>query len=92
MTMQSAMEPRPAKPESQWEHIGESAGCANHDHDIVHELSRRLDALWRYDQFVANAEGHKALLACWREFKNQEIEAIKRLKGLMKDEISKACF
>ena len=39
------------------EHIGETAGAKNHDHDLVHDLSRRLDAVWRYDQYIANAEG-----------------------------------
>jgi hypothetical protein len=92
MTMHSTSEPRPAQAEDQWEHIGESQGCANHDHDLVHELSRRLDAVWRYDQFVANAEGHKDLQACWRDFKKQEMDAIKRLKGVMKDEFSQGCF
>lgn len=29
------------------EHIGESKGIANHDHDMAHELSQRLDAVWR---------------------------------------------
>jgi hypothetical protein len=38
------------------EHIGESKGIEDHDHDLVHELSKRLDALWRYDQYIANAE------------------------------------
>lgn len=26
-------------------HIGETCGCADHDHDLIHDLSRRLDAL-----------------------------------------------
>ena len=34
-------------------HVGETAGIADHDHDLVHELSRRLDALWRYDQYLS---------------------------------------
>jgi hypothetical protein len=36
--------------EKKMEHIGESCGCADHDHDLIHELSKRLDAPWRYDQ------------------------------------------
>ena len=39
------------------EHIGETCGAANHDHDLVQELSKRLDGLWRFDQCIANAEG-----------------------------------
>ena len=95
---ESAMATKPAcdnpqaEPDSQWEHIGESQGCADHDHDLVHELSRRLDALWRYDQFIANADGHSALQACWRDFKTQEIGCVARLKALLLEEVQGGCF
>ena len=36
--------------EKELAHIGESHGAEDHDHDMIHELSKRLDALWRYDQ------------------------------------------
>ena len=75
-----------------WDHVGECCGCANHDHDLIHELSRRLDALWRYDQFIANAEGHDKIQTCWRDFKKQEVENVMRLKQVMKDEIQTGCF
>jgi hypothetical protein len=78
--------------EKEMEHLGETSGCADHDHDIVHELSRRLDALWRYDQYIANAESRKELKRFWTEIKAQEQENIKRLKKLMADEIQKGCF
>ena len=42
--------------EKELKHIGETCGCADHDHDLIHDLSKRLDALWRYDQYVANAD------------------------------------
>ena len=61
-------------------HIGESHGCENHDHDLVHELGKRLDALWRYDQYIANADGKPALQDLWRDLKRQEIGNIKRVK------------
>ena len=41
--------------EKEYAHLGETAGAADHDHDLVHELGKRLDALWRYDQYIANA-------------------------------------
>ena len=47
--------------EKELQHLGETQGCADHDHDMVHELSRRLDAIWRYDQYIANAAGFFAL-------------------------------
>jgi hypothetical protein len=32
--------------EKEFEHIGETCGCKDHDHDLIHDLSKRLDALW----------------------------------------------
>lgn len=92
MTTTSKSDFRLSKTDSPWEHIGESPGCADHDHDLVHELSRRLDAVWRYDQFIANAEGREVLQTTWREFKEQEMQSIARLKEVLKDEIKHGCF
>lgn len=78
--------------EKEYTHIGETSGCCDHDHDLVHELSRRLDAMWRYDQYVANAEGNSELQDFWREVKSQETNNIERLKKLMKKEMEKGCF
>lgn len=78
--------------EKEYTHIGETSGCCDHDHDLVHELSRRLDALWRYDQYIANAEGKSELQGFWREVKSQESENINRLKAFVKQEIESGCF
>ena len=78
--------------EDELEHIGESRGCADHDHDLVHELSKRLDTLWRCDQCIANAEGHSKLLQFWHDVKRQEQDNIVRLKELIADEIRAKCF
>lgn len=78
--------------EKELQHIGESCGCADHDHDLIHELSKRLDALWRYDQYIANAEGHAPLQEFWRGLKRQEQKNTKRLKELVAEEIQKGCF
>ena len=48
------------------EHMGETKGAQNHDHDLIQDLSKRLDALWRYDQYIANADGKPKLQECWR--------------------------
>ncbi len=78
--------------EAQMEHIGENCGCAHHDHDLVHDLSNRLDALWRYDQYIANAEGKPELQELWRDFKMQEEECITRLKKAIRQEVREHCF
>jgi hypothetical protein len=68
-------------------HLGESRGVKDHDHDMVHDLSRRLDALWRYDQYIANAEGYEPVQAFWRKVKEQEKENILELKKLLSEHI-----
>lgn len=78
--------------ERQLEHIGETKGCADHDHDIVHELSKRLDSLWRCDQYIANAEGYPQLKKFWEDIKTQETDNITRMKEILAEHVSKGCF
>jgi hypothetical protein len=78
--------------EKEMEHIGQTKGIANHDHDVIHELSKRLDALWRYDQYIANAEADSELQTLWRDFKTQEQQNVDRLKKLVASHIEKECF
>ncbi len=74
------------------EHLGESEGVRNHDHDLVHDLSRRLDAVWRYDQYIVNAEGIDPVQAFWKKVKEQEGENVRELKSLIAEHIQKECF
>jgi hypothetical protein len=78
--------------EKEYEHIGETRGCEDHDHDLLHELSRRLDGVWRYDQYVANADGQPDLQKFWCDVKNQETENIQQLKKLLAQQIRSDCF
>jgi len=78
--------------EKELEHIGETSGCPDHDHDLIHDLSRRLDALWRYDQYIANADGKPDLQKLWRYLKNQEMDNIQRQKHLIAEEVRRNCF
>src|ERR1700739_2888455 len=77
--------------EREMEHIGKSKGAENHDHDMIHELSKRLDALWRYDQYIANARNDTELQEFWRDLKTQEQENVKRLKEFVAEHIDKDC-
>jgi hypothetical protein len=78
--------------EQEFAHIGETAGCHDHDHDLIHELSRRLDALWRYDQYIANAEWRQELCEFWQDCKANEQQAICRLRQLIRTEVANDCF
>ena len=76
----------------EYDHIGETAACSDHDHDLVAELSRRLDRLWRYDQYIANAEWRNDLRQFWMDAKAMDQQAISRLKRLIVQEIQSGCF
>lgn len=78
--------------EKEYTHIGETAGAKDHDHDIVHELSKRLDAVWRFDQYIANADGKPDLQQFWRQLKTQECGNVDRLKQLLAKEVADNCF
>lgn len=78
--------------EKEYQHVGETKGCEDHDYDLVHELSRRLDSLWRCDQHIANAKGHEKLQGFWRDIKKQEQDNVKKLKGFIADEIKSGNF
>jgi hypothetical protein len=78
--------------EKEFEHIGETRGCADHDHDLVHELSKRLDGVWRYDQYIANADGQPELQKFWRDVKAQEQASIQQLKELIAQHVRSNCF
>ncbi len=78
--------------EESMEHIGETKAIANHDHDMIHELSKRIDAVWRYDQYIANAEKDEELVQFWSGLKTQEQENVRRLKKLIASHVAKNCF
>lgn len=74
------------------EHLGETCGMTDHDHDLVQELSTRLDCLWRCDQCIANADGHDEVMGFWRDIKKQEQKNIERLRTLISSEVKHNCF
>ena len=67
------------------QHIGETKGVPNYLHDLVHDLSSRLDAIWRYDQYVANAKagGNKEQIKLWSDLKKSDMKIVERLKALL---------
>lgn len=66
-------------------HIGETKAVPNHVHDLIHDLSNRIDAVWRYDQYIANAAegGSDEERQMWEDLKNTEVETVKKLKKLL---------
>lgn len=78
--------------EKSMQQIGSTRGCDDHDYDLVHELSLRLNFLWRCDQYIANADGNAALQNMWRELKRQEQANVQKIKDCITEEVKKGCF
>ncbi len=72
--------------------VGSTKAIRDHDHDMIHDLSQRLDAVWRYDQFIENADKFPDLKAFWQESKENEVKTIERLKGLIREHVRKDNF
>jgi hypothetical protein len=73
--------------EKECEHPGVTRGIEAHEHDLIHELGRRLSYLWGYDRCVANASGHPALQEFWRGIKSQEQRNVAQLKKLIEQHV-----
>lgn len=78
--------------EEKYKHVGETKACEDHDHDLVQELSKRLKTVWRMDQYMANAEDKPEIRGFWDDLKQQELNNIGRLKGLIANEVQTGCF
>lgn len=78
--------------ERQYERVGGTKAAADHDHDLVHELSKRLDCVWRMDQYIANAGNKPQVRELWEKLKRQEQENVDRLKELIATEVREECF
>ena len=76
----------------QTQHLGDAWAMADHDHDLVQELSKRSDGVWRYDQYIANAEGKEPLQQFWRDLKEQDQANVRRLKDLIAGEVKQEGF
>ena len=73
------------------EHVGETRGSTDTVHDLVQTMSRCLNGLWRYDQYIVNAEGRPEIQDFWRKFKKQEQTSVKKMKELLCTELSQEC-
>lgn len=76
------------------QHIGQTQGVPNHVHDLIHDMSTRLDALWRYDQCIANAEkaGTDDAKKFWQNLKAQEVKNVDGLKELIRARVQDKTF
>jgi hypothetical protein len=58
----------------------------NHNHDLIHSLSEKLDAVWRYqNHYLKDSEGCKNCVDMWKKF----IEDDEKHIEMLKEEISR---
>ncbi len=62
------------------------------DHDLVQELSKRLDAACTYAERIAQAEDDPELQAVWCDLEAQEQANIRRLKELICHRVDEGVF
>lgn len=65
----------------------------NHNHDLIHALSEKNDAVWRYDkEYLKNAEGCERCVNLWRQLKDDDDRHIEILKEEIKKHIEEERF
>ena len=55
---------------------------------LIRERQRRLAAVPRYDQYIAQAAGHLTLQGFWRNLRRQDEEDAQRMKNQIDREIA----
>ncbi|MBI2635105.1 MAG: hypothetical protein HYW79_00995 [Parcubacteria group bacterium] len=51
----------------------------DHNHDLIHHLSETIDSIWRYDEYIKNAQGCEHCTNLWAKLKETDQEAEKML-------------
>lgn len=70
------------------EHHGEAMVTEDHSHNLIHELSRRLNGIRRLDRYIANSGGHPEIQEFWRDSKRKELSHIDQLNRLIKAHVN----
>jgi hypothetical protein len=76
-------------PSAPLEHIGETCPVADCVHDLVQVFNTRINSVWRYDQYIANAEGKQQLQDFWRQQKRQDQQACDQMRRFLGQELQK---
>ncbi len=66
----------------------------NCNHDLIHQLSESMDSLWRFDEYLKNAQenGCGRCVELWKKMKELSQEQIKLLKQYLEDCIKEEKF
>lgn len=64
----------------------------NFNHDLIQALSVKLDSLWRYDEYIKNAEGCDHCTNIWKELKEADLKAADKLREEIANHIQEGKF
>lgn len=65
----------------------------NHNHDLVHSLSEKNDAVWRYEkEYLKNAEGCDFCQNLWQKLTEDDNKHIEMLREEIKRHIKEERF
>ncbi|OHA13975.1 MAG: hypothetical protein A2909_01665 [Candidatus Tagabacteria bacterium RIFCSPLOWO2_01_FULL_39_11] len=65
----------------------------DHNHDLIHSLSEKNDAVWRYEgEYTKNAEGCEFCQNLWRQLAEDDNRHIEMIKEEIKRHISEERF
>jgi hypothetical protein len=79
----------PVATERQTEQHGETCQPACCVHDLVQVFNGQLNNTWRYDQYIANAEGKPDLQNFWRNQKKHDQQACDQIRQLLLKELQR---
>lgn len=60
--------------------------------NLVHDLARRLDRCWVYEQYITNALNHADVAEFWRKVQRQEQDNIRQLNQLIQQHVQSRSF
>ncbi|KKS43761.1 MAG: hypothetical protein UV48_C0016G0010 [Candidatus Azambacteria bacterium GW2011_GWA2_42_9] len=64
----------------------------NHNHDLIQQLSENADSIWRYEEYIKNAEGCQYCTGLWAKLKEMDMEAEKMLLEEIKRHVTENRF
>lgn len=64
----------------------------NYNHDLIHQLSETLDSLWRYEEYMKNAQQCQHCQEVWRRCRELSEEMVEILTEEIKNHINQGLF
>ena len=66
---------------------------SNCDHNIIHQLSNKLDSVWRIDTFIRDAkkQRHSECAKFWQKMKKADEQAANQLLKILGKKAKRIC-